>query len=191
VDQDQGEDGQTRWPCPIVDELLACGVTPAAARKLAKFDHARIHHQIANLRDRQRRGKQRIANPGGWLANAIRERYRCAERVLRSAERVSSVSDRLLMSMKREREREAEREREKDKKADEILLQLSPGKRAELVKAALKAAGPMGGYLDPLGSIFQSLLRDEALKLAKAKEEARIETRKRLLPRLGLTSRAS
>jgi hypothetical protein len=167
-------------PPTLVAELVARGVTASSAQELVR-DHAaaKITAQIECLDWQVEKKPEKIADPAGYLVQAIKNDYAAPKGFVSKAERQQQKDARLA----RERETAEASRRKHEQKASEAAERqaisdywnaLSPTQQAEIDAASLASADPKTLAMEtgPLKSMGQTIRRHEHIqKLLNGQKE--------------------
>jgi hypothetical protein len=126
-------------PSPLVAELVERGVSPGVAAELVRnFPEERIRAQIAALDWHRKHSRKKIAEPGAYLAEAIRKAYAPPAGMVAAAKRAEQqAAEEAKVSATR-----ADRARQQAEQAqvDAYWRGLNAAERAALEAAALEHA---------------------------------------------------
>jgi hypothetical protein len=158
---------------PLVAELTARGISPDAARTLAREVDADTIRQQIDILDYRLSGKRAasIDDPAGWLVSAIRKPHAPPKGFRSAAQRQADAE----AKQAKEREKAEQRRREKaEAEREKVEMQailaywkaLTPSQQAELQAAADAQAEPEALALETgsLKSMGQTLRRNEHIR---------------------------
>jgi hypothetical protein len=128
-------------PTPLERELIDRGVTPRAARELARaYPEAQIRAQVEHVDWLRAHKPRQIADVGAYLASAIRENYAAPGGLVRAAQRSAQAA---AEHERQEQARRAQaRAQEHQARVEAYWAGLSPEEQARIDRAALEQAGP-------------------------------------------------
>ena len=136
----------TREPeaTPIEQELVSRGVTLSTARELARdYPEERIAAQVEQFDWLSEKSPGKVHNPGGYLADSIRENYVPPKGFATKAKR-EALADEKRRHQEEVRKKKAEQQRERhlDEEARKTWDVLSEGEKRQLEAQALSEASP-------------------------------------------------